>query len=54
MPAWLMPIQNTKLVRKKPQNTGQLIPATPMPNQIWYAHAAAPQPTMVASTRTAP
>ena len=31
VPAWLMPIQNTKLVRYKPQNAGQRLPLTPMP-----------------------
>ena len=30
-PAWLMPIQNTKLVMKKPQKTGRFSPVTPMP-----------------------
>ena len=30
-PAWLMPIQKTKLVIKKPQNTGRLSPVTPTP-----------------------
>ena len=30
-PAWLMPIQKTKLVMKKPQKTGRLRPVTPMP-----------------------
>ena len=30
-PAWLMPIQNTKLVMKKPQATGRFRPVTPRP-----------------------
>src|SRR6516165_6276938 len=33
VPAWLMPIQNTKLVMSNAQNTGQLRPQTPMP---WF------------------
>ena len=35
VPAWLMPIQNTKLVRYNAQNVGQRLPLTPMPFQIW-------------------
>ena len=31
MPAWLMPIQNTKLVMKKPHMMGRLRPVTPTP-----------------------
>ena len=31
IPAWLIPIQKTKLTRKKPQNTGLLSPVTPRP-----------------------
>ena len=31
VPAWLMPIQNTKLVMSNAQKTGQLRPQTPMP-----------------------
>ena len=31
IPAWLMPIQNTKLTRKNPQNTGRFKPVTPSP-----------------------
>src|SRR5580700_12052551 len=31
VPAWLMPIQKTKLVMSKAQNTGELRPHTPMP-----------------------
>ena len=31
VPAWLMPIQKTKLVISKAQNTGELIPHTPIP-----------------------
>ena len=31
VPAWLMPIQKTKLVMSKAQNTGELMPQTPMP-----------------------
>src|SRR5918996_6360654 len=34
VPAWLMPIQNTKLVTKNPQYTGQLMPVMPKPNHI--------------------
>ena len=30
-PAWLMPIQNTKLVMKKPHITGRFNPVTPKP-----------------------
>ena len=30
-PAWLMPTQKTKLVMKKPQNTGRFRPVTPNP-----------------------
>ena len=31
VPAWLMPIQKTKLVMSKAQKTGQLRPHTPIP-----------------------
>ncbi len=31
VPAWLMPIQNTKFVMSKAQNTGEFRPQTPMP-----------------------
>ena len=31
VPAWPMPIQNTKLMMPKAQNTGLLLPQTPMP-----------------------
>ena len=31
VPAWLMPIQKTKLVMSKAQNTGQFRPQTPRP-----------------------
>src|SRR6201992_200614 len=31
VPAWLMPIQKTKLVMSKAQNTGEFSPHTPMP-----------------------
>ena len=31
VPAWLMPIQNTKFVMSNAQKTGQLSPQTPMP-----------------------
>src|SRR5688572_3137403 len=47
VPAWLMPIQNTKLVRYRAQKLGQRLPLTPMPYHSWYAHAAAPQATTV-------
>ena len=30
-PAWLIPIQNTKLVMKNPHITGRFIPVTPRP-----------------------
>src|SRR3954465_3759656 len=33
VPAWLMPIQKTKFVMSKAQNTGQRLPQTPMPHQ---------------------
>ena len=35
VPAWLMPIQNTKLVMKKPQNIGLRMPVIPNPQYIW-------------------
>ncbi len=35
VPAWLMPIQNTKLVRYSAQNVGQRLPLTPMPFHSW-------------------
>ena len=43
-PAWLMPTQNTKLVMKKPQNTGWRNPVTPSPwlNMKPTAMTAAP------------
>ena len=31
VPAWPMPIQNTKFMMAKPQTTGRLLPHTPMP-----------------------
>ena len=31
VPAWPIPIQNTKLVMSHAQNTGLLLPHTPMP-----------------------
>ncbi len=31
VPAWPMPTQKTKLMMPKPQNTGLLLPQTPMP-----------------------
>jgi hypothetical protein len=31
VPAWLMPIQNTKLVMSNAQKTGEFSPHTPMP-----------------------
>ena len=34
VPAWPMPIQKTKLVMSKAQNTGLLLPHTPMPVPI--------------------
>ena len=33
VPAWLMPIQKTKLVMSKAQKTGELMPQTPIPDQ---------------------
>ena len=35
VPAWLMPIQKTKLVMSKAQNTGELMPHTPIPVYNW-------------------
>ena len=35
VPAWLMPIQNTKFVMSNAQKTGRLMPQTPMPFQAW-------------------
>ena len=34
VPAWPIPIQNTKLVMSKAQPTGRLLPQTPMPVTI--------------------
>ena len=39
-PAWLIPIQKTKLVTKNPQNTGRLSPVSPIPLTITSTHAA--------------
>ena len=47
VPAWLMPIQNTKFVRYRAQNVGQRLPLTPMPYHSWYPQATAPQATTV-------
>ena len=35
VPAWLMPIQKTKLVISKAQKTGRLMPQTPIPFHTW-------------------
>ena len=47
IPAWLMPIQNTKLVIRKPQYTGLLTPSTPGPWLSSQPYA----PTPVSHTR---
>src|SRR5215475_10746372 len=38
VPAWPMPIQNTKLVMSHAQKTGLLLPHTPTPVVIWYVN----------------
>ena len=35
VPAWLMPIQKTKFVMSKAQNTGRSMPHTPIPFHTW-------------------
>ncbi len=35
VPAWLMPIQNTKFVRYSAQKVGQRLPLRPMPYHSW-------------------
>ena len=52
IPAWLMPIQNTKLTRKNPQNTGRFKPVTPKPLFIMYPKAASPVSTMTRRNST--
>ena len=44
VPAWLMPIQNTKFVMSNAQKTGQLRPQTPIPQYTWY-DATTPTPS---------
>src|SRR6476646_10400354 len=36
VPAWLMPIQNTKFVMSNAQKMGHLSPQTPIPQYTWY------------------
>ena len=52
VPAWLMPIQNTKFVMSNAQKTGQLSPQTPMPRSTWYANDPTPSRTMPNRTAT--
>ena len=52
VPAWLMPIQNTKLVRYNAQNVGHRLPLRPMPYQSWKPHATAPHATTVPAAST--
>src|SRR3954467_11616633 len=47
VPAWLMPIQNTKSVMRKPQHTRHGIPGTPTPRHIWKNQANRPEATIV-------
>ena len=42
IPAWLIPIQKTKLTMYTPQNTGRLRPVTPTPWLIMYPKAPTP------------
>src|SRR5713226_5969254 len=50
VPAWPIPIQNTKVVMYIAHITGVRLPAAPIPTQIWYDHARMPavrtRPTM--------
>ena len=52
-PAWLMPIQKTKLTMKKPHMTGRFSPVTPIPRLIITPAAANPARTMRPRTATA-
>ena len=52
IPAWLMPIQNTKLTRKNPQKTGRFRPVTPSPLFIMYPNAASPMKTIIVRNMT--
>src|SRR5712691_10097685 len=42
VPAWPIPIQNTKVVMYIAHITGVRLPAAPIPTQIWYDHARMP------------
>ena len=52
VPAWLMPIQNTKFVMSNAQKTGQLRPQTPMPVVHLVRERPTPSRTMLPSTMT--
>ena len=54
IPAWLIPIQNTKLVMKKPHITGLFRPVTPTPLLSMYPNAPAAVRNMTSRKRTRP
>ena len=51
IPAWLMPIQKTKLVMKKPHMMGRFNPVTPTP--LFNMKPKAPAPARKTSRRKA-
>ena len=53
VPAWPMPIQNTKFVMSNAQFTGLFDPHTPTPVEIRYEHASTPPTRSDAEMRNA-